>query len=126
MWKLILSILLLCVSFFQAEAQTIQELRSLYHQGEYEAVLQKLAVPISAAELLRCSDAQHKLSLFEDAMRSYTQSELLGEQSTDLFLNRAICAFSMGDFELARRDFLTVKALKEDKRIPYYLALWPT
>lgn len=120
MQKLLLFNLLLCVSFLQMEAQTIQELRSLYEQEEYEAVLQKLAVPTTAGALLLWADAHHKLSHFDDAMRGYTQSELLGEQSTDLFLNRAICAFSMGDFELARRDLLTVKEQKEDKRIPYY------
>jgi len=120
MRKLILSIFLLCTSFLQTEAQSILELRSLYDQGEYDAVLQKLPAPTTPAELLLWADAHHKLSHFDDAMRGYTQSELLGEQSTDLFLNRAICAFSMGDFELARRDLLTVKEQKEDKRIPYY------
>lgn len=121
MRKVLLFIFILGATL-QMQAQSMQELQTLYVQEQYEDLLALLDAPSSADQHLLWADAHHKLGHFEEAMKGYLQAESAGENSFDLFLNRGICAFSLGDFQLTRSDLLKAKTLREDQRIPYYFA----
>ncbi|MDG1779432.1 MAG: tetratricopeptide repeat protein [Flavobacteriales bacterium] len=107
-------------SSFQLWSQSIDELKLAYAEERFEWVVEQTSEATTAEEFLLHADAHHKLGQFEQAMEAYQLAEQKGMNSFDFFMNRGICAFSLGQFEQMRNDLLEAKSIREDARIPYY------
>lgn len=123
-------LLILTFSMHGASAQRdelIEEARSLYARGNYQATLVKLAeLGVSRFDgniFLMRADCFHKLDQFSEALENYDLARLHGCTSDELMLNRGICKVSLGLYDNARFDLISyIQKHPEDVRAYYWMA----